>query len=75
MTGVSQTASEPQRGFGFIQRHPVFCYFFLAYAIGVSMKIHAWHGFFYLFRRSFLLSSKGQLECDSQVSPPSREAA
>src|SRR5581483_4182286 len=33
MTGVSQTASEPQRGFGLIQRHPVFCYFFLAYAI------------------------------------------
>ena len=28
-----QTASQPQRGFGYIQRHPLFCYFFLAYAI------------------------------------------
>ncbi|HZO73142.1 MAG TPA: CPBP family intramembrane glutamic endopeptidase [Ktedonobacteraceae bacterium] len=25
--------SEPQSDFGFIQRHPLFCYFFLAYAI------------------------------------------
>jgi membrane protease YdiL (CAAX protease family) len=33
MKVFSQTASESQRGFGFIQRHPLFCYFFLAYAI------------------------------------------
>lgn len=33
MKVFSPTASEPQSGLGFIQRHPVFCYFFLAYAI------------------------------------------
>jgi uncharacterized protein len=33
MEVFSQTASEPQRSSGFIQRHPLFCYFFLAYAI------------------------------------------
>jgi membrane protease YdiL (CAAX protease family) len=33
MESISQTASEPQRGFGFVRRHPLFYYFFLAYAI------------------------------------------
>lgn len=33
MKGFSQTASQSQHVFGFIQRHPLFCYFFLAYAI------------------------------------------